>query len=150
MAESRLTWGGNQAAQKEADDAFKRLRNKSKKKPNAKQRKASKRHSGESRRPHEFIVTDSATYGKYLESKHWRRRRKQAIAAAGTKCERCQSGLNLHVHHRSYKRLWREKKTDLEVLCSSCHDAHHRAEHWGLTVDAVHEMDTAREIAVFL
>lgn len=64
-------------------------------------------------------------YDAYLDSRHWRKRRKQRMRTAGFRCERCGVGGRLHVHHNHYRTLYRERDRDLEVLCEQCHeDAH--------------------------
>jgi hypothetical protein len=62
----------------------------------------------------------------YLKSSHWRRTRLAAIERAGRRCKRCRDTPPvLHVHHRSYARLWCELPGDLEVLCEDCHRRAH-------------------------
>jgi 5-methylcytosine-specific restriction endonuclease McrA len=63
-------------------------------------------------------------YQLYLQSDHWRRMRAAALAWSG-ECALCASHRHLEVHHRRYDRLWRERLTDLVVLCSRCHRRHH-------------------------
>jgi hypothetical protein len=62
----------------------------------------------------------------YLKSDGWKRRRKRALARAGYRCQRCGARGRLDVHHLTYKRRGRERDADLQVLCRSCHQAHHR------------------------
>jgi len=64
-------------------------------------------------------------YYQYIKSKAWRNRRKQALIAANFRCEICGSTEDLHVHHLNYKRVGREKKEDLQVLCDQCHKNEH-------------------------
>jgi len=70
-------------------------------------------------------------YQKYLQSTHWKERRKLAIEEAGSRCEKC--GMprwlariaypqDLNVHHLSYANLGKEQYEDLEVLCLRCHE----------------------------
>lgn len=68
-----------------------------------------------------------ANYDEYLKSKWWRQRRKQALDKAKNRCERCGEVPDkpLHVHHKSYDRLGREKASDLEVVCYKCHHYEH-------------------------
>jgi hypothetical protein len=70
-------------------------------------------------------------YAQYIASKDWRQRRKEPIADAGHKCERCELprwiarlvyDQDLHVHHVNYKNLGDEQPEDLEVLCRRCHE----------------------------
>lgn len=65
-------------------------------------------------------------YPDYLESPYWRLHvRRQALARAGGRCERCGVSDGLEVHHVTYERLGCEHPDDLEVLCGPCHGAHH-------------------------
>lgn len=70
-----------------------------------------------------------SAYHQYLSSDEWRARRKAKLKDAEYHCERCgavhSKGVQLHVHHRTYKRVTREKLTDLEVLCADCHRREH-------------------------
>ena len=63
----------------------------------------------------------------YLRSAHWRARRARAITRAGYRCERCRARGRLEVHHRTYRRLGRERDRDLQALCATCHDRAERA-----------------------
>jgi hypothetical protein len=40
-------------------------------------------------------------------------------------CELCKSADRLNVHHKTYKRICRERITDLAVLCERCHTNSH-------------------------
>lgn len=62
-------------------------------------------------------------YLEYLETPEWHAVRKQALARARYRCERCQGCGPLHVHHITYIRIGREYLDDLEVLCENCHRA---------------------------
>lgn len=65
----------------------------------------------------------------YLNSDHWKARRLSRIKRAKYKCNRCRRtrkfGGDLHVHHLSYRNLYSEPNSDLEVLCSECHAIEH-------------------------
>jgi 5-methylcytosine-specific restriction endonuclease McrA len=61
----------------------------------------------------------------YLRSPHWHGVRAREFSRAGHRCERCGARERLDVHHRHYRRLWREKSRDLKVLCRSCHNRAH-------------------------
>lgn len=67
-------------------------------------------------------------YKKYLSSPEWASVRADILSSRGNKCERCGRNSNLHVHHVSYKNIFNEDPSDLEVLCSGCH----KGEHFGL------------------
>jgi 5-methylcytosine-specific restriction endonuclease McrA len=65
-------------------------------------------------------------YEQYLKTPEWQYRRHQMICFRERKCERCRRfSVQLHVHHRSYKRLGNEDPDDLEVLCEDCHREEH-------------------------
>ncbi|HUZ84101.1 MAG TPA: HNH endonuclease [Gaiellales bacterium] len=73
------------------------------------------------RRPH------SLRYTVYLHSPLWRARRWLWILQAGGRCEDCgRRRYPLTIHHLSYKRLGRERRGDVVVLCWRCHQARHR------------------------
>jgi len=63
--------------------------------------------------------------GVYYKTEHWRERRKEAIEDAGGMCDECGSVKELHVHHRNYNSLFKEKDRDLIVLCKKCHEDLH-------------------------
>jgi hypothetical protein len=63
----------------------------------------------------------SLTYELYLASPLWRYRRRLWILQAGGRCERCGNRHELAIHHRNYKRLVRERRSDIQVLCRPCH-----------------------------
>lgn len=62
---------------------------------------------------------------QYLNSPEWRRKRLAALSRAHYSCEMCHASTNLHVHHVSYKNLYREKPQDLVCVCPSCHTKIH-------------------------
>lgn len=87
-----------------------------------------------SHRAHTFAVSTTFTkekkeptaYEKYIASPEWKAKAKEA-RERNRKCSLCnRSGLELHVHHRTYVRLGNEKKSDLVVLCSDCHKMFHK------------------------
>lgn len=69
----------------------------------------------------------SLLYVLYLRSPIWRLRRRLWILQAGGRCERCRSRRRLTIHHRSYRRLGHERRTDVTVLCWDCHRREHHA-----------------------
>ncbi len=70
-----------------------------------------------------------ALYAKYLETDHWRQRRKAALANAGYRCQDCGRHADeagpLEVHHLTYARIFAELDKDLRVLCRDCHGRRH-------------------------
>lgn len=114
MPNVRLTWNGNNQAQREADAAFSRL----KPKQTPAQKKKAKKSERRRARRKAFVRPDYATY---IQSAAWKAKRKQALLYHGNECKVCKSTLELTVHHKTYTRLGREKMKDLEVLCVGCH-----------------------------
>jgi len=78
-------------------------------------------------------------YEEYLQTPEWLERRALMIERAGNRCQVCNSGEDLNVHHRTYERQGNEHPGDLTVLCKQCHAWFHRrlTEHEGLTHIAV-------------
>lgn len=64
-------------------------------------------------------------YQRYLHSKAWRDRRREALRLADHRCARCHRQGDLEVHHRSYERFGDERPEDLLVLCARCHRREH-------------------------
>lgn len=65
-------------------------------------------------------------YYEYLKSQAWRDKRKSAIIFYGGTCSLCPKKHNLHVHHKTYIRLFKERMEDLIVLCEDCHYLFHK------------------------
>ena len=65
-------------------------------------------------------------YHAYLETDAWQERREAALNRACHRCQVCNSGRSLDVHHRTYARLGQELEADLTVLCRGCHDLFHK------------------------
>lgn len=73
-----------------------------------------------------FALSDE--YRRYIDSKQWKQKRKEAFAFHGRRCKSCRSVDYLEVHHLTYKRFTCENvETDLMVLCRSCHNNKHAA-----------------------
>jgi 5-methylcytosine-specific restriction endonuclease McrA len=64
-------------------------------------------------------------YRQYLRTEEWRERRMQALQRAGFRCQTCNAGGRLEVHHRTYERRGAEEMSDLTVLCRGCHQNFH-------------------------
>lgn len=61
-------------------------------------------------------------YQLYLQSRHWRDIRARYYKSGRPKeCYVCGSKEQLHLHHRTYKRVGRERLKDLILLCKDCH-----------------------------
>ena len=61
-------------------------------------------------------------YHKYLKSYKWKQKRKQIFREYGKRCWKCGRKLKIQVHHKTYRRLGKEKKRDLKPYCSDCHE----------------------------
>ena len=66
-------------------------------------------------------------YHAYLMSDVWTVRKHAARAAAGGRCQICNYGGRLDVHHRTYERIGNELPTDVVVLCRQCHRLFHES-----------------------
>ncbi len=73
-----------------------------------------------------------ARYGAYLQSPEWQARKRAKLSAADYTCEECgypfvphRTARQFEVHHKTYERLGNERREDLVVLCSDCHEKAH-------------------------
>lgn len=84
-----------------------------------------------------YRIRDYKKYLRYLQSDHWQRKKAKFFASKPIQklkaahgryvCEACKSDeFPLHVHHRTYKRLYNEWIMDLVLLCSECHELLHK------------------------
>lgn len=65
-------------------------------------------------------------YHEYLRSDKWLRLRDAALRQAKHRCQLCNRGNGLNVHHRKYPKVFgTEPLTDLIVLCLICHKTFH-------------------------
>ena len=65
-------------------------------------------------------------YKEYLASERWKTLSEAVKARAEHRCQVCNSGGELHVHHRSYERReLPEEIFDLVALCKKCHELFH-------------------------
>lgn len=65
------------------------------------------------------------SYLEYITSEHWKKVRLWKLELVGFKCEKCGHNGKLHVHHKHYRTLGRERAKDLESLCDQCHGRFH-------------------------
>jgi hypothetical protein len=66
------------------------------------------------------------SYTDYLQSPAWKAKRDLHLDLAEHRCQICNCGGEVHVHHRTYERLGeQDEHRDLVVLCKSCHERHH-------------------------
>lgn len=64
-------------------------------------------------------------YQEYLRSEHWKGVKAQFKKRGIHKCYVCETKWPLELHHISYARLYREKRSDLIYLCAACHQEAH-------------------------
>jgi hypothetical protein len=68
-------------------------------------------------------------YVDYLSSPEWEQIRKRSLMLAENRCQVCEAtGVELHVHHKTYERRGEELPEDLIVLCKTCHTNIHDKE----------------------
>lgn len=68
----------------------------------------------------------SGDYRARLTSPCWRKLRARILKQRGRQCERCgKTWGEMHLHHKTYERLWQEADEDLEILCVGCHGDEH-------------------------
>jgi len=64
-------------------------------------------------------------YSEYINSKEWKRRRRNYFRKHRKQCEICESLVGIELHHRSYEHLGNEPDVDLQALCRGCHENTH-------------------------
>ena len=69
----------------------------------------------------------SIYYERYIKSIKWVTKATAWKRETG-KCEKCDSIDFLTVHHKHYRTLGAEKRSDIEVLCKECHFKTHEEE----------------------
>lgn len=110
-----VRWSGSIEAQRQADDAWHRLKSKKK----SSRKKAKKNHT-----KRQYVVK-RWTYKKYMQSKAWHHKRQEKFRKVGHICEMCGNPESTQIHHLTYERLGHEKLKDLMVVCESCHECIH-------------------------
>jgi len=70
-------------------------------------------------------MKDKTKYNAYIASPEWQEKRKEVFRSKWYKCEACWISESLHIHHWTYRRLYKEKISDLFVLCWYCHMSLH-------------------------
>ena len=78
------------------------------------------------------IPNTSTTYDQrqekqvYMRSDTWNKLRKSVLKRDNYSCQGCNiEDVSLEVHHITYKRLYKERKSDLVSLCRNCHQEIH-------------------------
>jgi len=134
--ETRLRWSGSVEAQRQADEAYLRLKPKpAKTKPEKKRAKKRRRHG----RGIKARTDWTGRYAEYLRSHEWKAKKALALDCHGRKCADCGATEPLEVHHVTYKRLGREKLKDLLILCAACHRIRHENKPEVVTTDYLSE-----------
>lgn len=64
-------------------------------------------------------------YREYLKTPEWLETRISKLKSASFRCQLCNVGGQLDVHHRTYERRGAEWSSDLIVLCRNCHGKFH-------------------------
>lgn len=64
-------------------------------------------------------------YREYLISKKWASLKRAVHFFYEDECFICRSRKDLHVHHKTYERLFHEDLDDLVLVCSDCHQKIH-------------------------
>lgn len=78
-----------------------------------------------------------ASYCDYLRSEHWQSFRKRFFSTSAIarklrqrfgelRCQFCFASGVLHLHHRTYKRLGKERLDDVVLICADCHNEAHK------------------------
>lgn len=68
-------------------------------------------------------------YKEYLLSNEWMEVKIDLLQSRGCKCEKCNKQKppnKLHVHHKTYERIFNELPSDLIILCARCHMKQHK------------------------
>lgn len=71
------------------------------------------------------LLFPAPRYHDYIQSLAWKIKASREKKAHPF-CSLCGDPNNLNVHHNSYERLGRERRSDLTVLCEGCHKLFHR------------------------
>jgi hypothetical protein len=103
-----------------------------KKKPNRKQRFATRRERQEAKELADTQRTGKSSaaawwrrYYAYINSPRWRGLKERLLRERGVNCERCGKFKPLDLHHLTYVRLGNEDDEDLKLYCRDCHDLMH-------------------------
>ena len=64
-------------------------------------------------------------YRAYLLTDGWSKRRAKRLKKCGGICEYCKKAPAQHVHHVTYKRVFKEWTRDLRGICIECHEKLH-------------------------
>lgn len=73
----------------------------------------------------EFLIYMDIKYREYLISKKWEGYKNAIHYIYNDQCYICGSTKELHVHHKTYDRIYHEDLDDLILLCKYCHEKVH-------------------------
>jgi 5-methylcytosine-specific restriction endonuclease McrA len=68
----------------------------------------------------------SPQYQAYLNSPKWKAKRLKVLKKAKFKCQKCREKRATQVHHKTYKRIFNERLSDLQAVCGLCHKKIHK------------------------
>ena len=63
-------------------------------------------------------------YNRYRKSARWQTKRRTILKCARYKCWKCGRPAT-QVHHETYKRIGKERLSDLTAVCGGCHKRIH-------------------------
>lgn len=92
-------------------------------------------------KPHDWANADNdygfGDYRKYINSPEWAFRKEEYYKFHKKVCRSCRSeDREIHLHHRTYARIYREDDGDLMPLCKDCHASlHYLQKKIGVTVE---------------
>ncbi len=66
-------------------------------------------------------MTITPRYQYYLNSPQWGAKRLKVLRRDKFVCQKCKTQRATQVHHKTYKRIFRERLTDLMSVCAECH-----------------------------
>jgi hypothetical protein len=72
-----------------------------------------------------FLFYMDNKYREYLISKKWAGIKKAIHYIYEDECYICRSKDKLHVHHKTYDRIYHEDLDDLVLVCEDCHEKIH-------------------------
>jgi len=78
----------------------------------------------------DYLREYKMTYQEYLQTPHWKdvRSRFWKSKLHNSRCYACGAIENLQVHHKTYKRIGKERLNDFVLLCGNCHKETHQIE----------------------
>jgi len=65
------------------------------------------------------------SYQAYLFTEEWKEFRKGVLRRDKWACKICGTKVGLQVHHKTYRRIKRERPGDCHTLCEACHAHEH-------------------------